>query len=72
MLRYHDHILCYAINKDVWRPNLLPRTEEMDVTEEQLQKMRDAVLQEGKALFNKAEYQVLKGLTSIFKKARNI
>ncbi|GJQ48415.1 MAG: site-specific DNA-methyltransferase [Candidatus Kuenenia stuttgartiensis] len=26
----HDHILVYAKNKDVWRPNLLPRTEEMD------------------------------------------
>lgn len=26
----HDHILVYAKNKNVWRPNLLPRTEEMD------------------------------------------
>ena len=26
----HDHILVYAKNKDVWRPLLLPRTEEMD------------------------------------------
>ena len=26
----HDHILCYAKNKDKWRPYLLPRTEEMD------------------------------------------
>ena len=26
----HDHILVYAFKKDVWRPNLLPRTEEMD------------------------------------------
>ena len=26
----HDHILVYAKNKDVWRPNLLPRTEEMN------------------------------------------
>ncbi|PKN72789.1 MAG: site-specific DNA-methyltransferase [Candidatus Cloacimonetes bacterium HGW-Cloacimonetes-3] len=26
----HDHILAYARNKDIWRPNLLPRTEEMD------------------------------------------
>ena len=26
----HDHILCYAKTKDIWRPNLLPRTEEMD------------------------------------------
>jgi len=26
----HDHILCYARNKDFWRPNLLPRTDEMD------------------------------------------
>ena len=26
----HDHILVYAKNKDVWRPNLLPRTVEMD------------------------------------------
>ena len=23
----HDYILVYALNKDVWRPNLLPRTE---------------------------------------------
>lgn len=26
----HDHILCYAKNKDIWKPNLLPRTEEMN------------------------------------------
>jgi len=26
----HDHILVFAKNKDIWRPNLLPRTEEMD------------------------------------------
>jgi adenine-specific DNA-methyltransferase len=26
----HDHVLIYAKNKDIWRPNLLPRTEEMD------------------------------------------
>lgn len=26
----HDHILCYAKNKEIWRPNLLPRTEEMN------------------------------------------
>lgn len=26
----HDHILVYAKNKDLWRPNLLPRTAEMD------------------------------------------
>mgnify|MGYP001561321372 CR=1 FL=1 len=26
----HDHILVYAKNKEVWRPNFLPRTEEMD------------------------------------------
>jgi len=26
----HDHILVYAKNKEIWRPNLLPRTEEMD------------------------------------------
>jgi adenine-specific DNA-methyltransferase len=26
----HDFIMVYAKNKDVWRPNLLPRTEEMD------------------------------------------
>ncbi len=26
----HDHILCYAKDKDVWRPNLLPRTDEMN------------------------------------------
>jgi adenine-specific DNA-methyltransferase len=26
----HDFILCYAKNKDVWRPNLLPRTEEQN------------------------------------------
>ena len=24
----HDHILIYAKNKEIWRPNLLPRTEE--------------------------------------------
>ncbi len=27
----HDHILVYAKNKDIWRPNLLPRTDEMNV-----------------------------------------
>ncbi len=26
----HDHILVFAKNKEVWRPNLLPRTEEMN------------------------------------------
>lgn len=26
----HDHILVYAKNKDIWRPNLLPRTDEMN------------------------------------------
>ena len=26
----HDHILCYAKNKELWRPNLLPRTDEMN------------------------------------------
>lgn len=26
----HDHILCYAKDKENWRPNLLPRTEEMN------------------------------------------
>lgn len=26
----HDHILVYAKNKGIWRPNLLPRTEEMN------------------------------------------
>ncbi len=26
----HDHILCYAINKNRWFPNSLPRTEAMD------------------------------------------
>ncbi len=26
----HDHILAYAKNKEIWRPNLLPRTPEMD------------------------------------------
>jgi adenine-specific DNA-methyltransferase len=26
----HDHILVYAKNKEIWRPNLLPRTVEMD------------------------------------------
>ncbi len=26
----HDHILAYAKNKEVWRPNLLPRTDAMD------------------------------------------
>lgn len=26
----HDHILVYAKNKDIWRPYMLPRTEEMD------------------------------------------
>ncbi|MGV8139251.1 MAG: site-specific DNA-methyltransferase [Mangrovibacterium sp.] len=27
----HDHILLYAKNKEIWRPKLLPRTEEMDL-----------------------------------------
>jgi adenine-specific DNA-methyltransferase len=26
----HDHILIYAKNKQIWRPNMLPRSEEMD------------------------------------------
>lgn len=26
----HDHILVYAVNKEVWRPNRLERTEEMN------------------------------------------
>lgn len=26
----HDHIVVYAKNKEIWRPNLLPRTAEMD------------------------------------------
>lgn len=26
----HDHILCYAKNKQLWHPNLLQRTEEMN------------------------------------------
>ena len=26
----HDHILVYAKNKEIWRPNLLPRTEEQN------------------------------------------
>lgn len=26
----HDHILVFAKNKNIWRPNLLPRTEEMN------------------------------------------
>lgn len=26
----HDHILVFAKNKSIWRPNLLPRTEEMN------------------------------------------
>jgi adenine-specific DNA-methyltransferase len=26
----HDHVLIYAKNKAIWRPNLLPRTEEMN------------------------------------------
>ena len=26
----HDHIIVYAKNKEKWRPNLLPRTEEQD------------------------------------------
>lgn len=26
----HDHILAYAVNKPLWRPNLLPRTDEAD------------------------------------------
>ena len=23
----HDHVLCFAKNKDIWRPNRLPRTQ---------------------------------------------
>jgi len=26
----HDHILVYSKNKEIWKPNLLPRTEEMN------------------------------------------
>ncbi len=26
----HDHIICFAKNKDIWRPNQLPRTEEQN------------------------------------------
>ena len=26
----HDHILVYAKNKDIWRPNMLPRTDAMN------------------------------------------
>ena len=26
----HDHILCYAKDRENWRPNLLPRTDEMN------------------------------------------
>jgi adenine-specific DNA-methyltransferase len=26
----HDHILCFAKNKEIWRPNLLPRSEDMN------------------------------------------
>ena len=26
----HDHILCYAKDKSIWHPNLLPRTDEMN------------------------------------------
>ena len=26
----HEYIICFAINKNVWRPNRLPRTEEMN------------------------------------------
>lgn len=26
----HDNIICYAKNKNIWRPTLLPRTEEMN------------------------------------------
>ena len=26
----HDHILVYAKNKNIWRPNLLPRTDDMN------------------------------------------
>lgn len=26
----HDHIICYAKNKEIWRPNRLPRTEDMN------------------------------------------
>ena len=32
----HDFITCYAKNKDVWRPNLLPRTETQDERYENL------------------------------------
>ena len=27
----HDHILCFAKNKEIWRPNLLARSEEQNV-----------------------------------------
>lgn len=26
----HEYIICYALNKSVWRPNLMPRTTEQD------------------------------------------
>ncbi|MCG3148296.1 MAG: hypothetical protein PCFJNLEI_01739 [Verrucomicrobiae bacterium] len=26
----HDHVLCYANNKEIWRPNKLPRTEDQN------------------------------------------
>ncbi len=26
----HDHVICFAKTKETWRPNLLPRTEEMN------------------------------------------
>jgi adenine-specific DNA-methyltransferase len=26
----HDHVLCFAKNKEIWRPNKLPRTEEQN------------------------------------------
>ena len=26
----HDHILCYAKNKNIWRPNLLPRSDKQN------------------------------------------
>lgn len=32
----HDHILCYAKNKQIWRPNLLKRTEGADARYENI------------------------------------
>jgi adenine-specific DNA-methyltransferase len=29
-LRYHDYVLVYAKDKNIWRPNLLPRTDKQD------------------------------------------